>query len=84
MYFYKISVITNYIFGSKYAGTKFSDHSNIHYVNFMILICDVFLMIRTLCPGRCCALLDITECCTASCTYVDFTYWITLLHYTVD
>jgi len=38
----------------------------------MILTCDVFMMISTLCPVKCSALLDITECDAASCIYVDF------------
>ena len=38
----------------------------------MILICDVFMTRSTLCPGRCSALFDITECDAASCLYVDF------------
>jgi len=44
----------------------------------MTLICHVFMMISTLCPSRCSALLDITECDAASCRCVDFH----LLHYT--
>ena len=43
----------------------------IYYLNFIILICDVFMMASTLCSGRCYALLNITECDAASCVHVD-------------
>jgi hypothetical protein len=42
------------------------------------------MMISTLYPSRYSTLIDITECGTVSCLYVDFHFWITLLYYTVD
>jgi hypothetical protein len=72
MAFCKIKVTTHYIFASNYVCKTFSVHLSKHYVNFIILICDVFMMISTLCPDRCCALVEVTECDTASCTYVHF------------
>ena len=55
------------------------------------LRCTIFMLISTVCLSKCFALLDITECVTASfmyvCMYVVCMYMgcrITLIYYAVD